>query len=97
MNKKYYFIRLVPRRPDFSQTMTEEERGIMLAHAGYWREHMKNGNVVVFGPVFDPKGAYGMGVVAAESEEELAGFLRGDPAGEINDYEYFLMRAVLPE
>jgi hypothetical protein len=38
-----------------------------------------------------------MGVVAAESEEELAGFLRGDPAGEINDYEYFLMRAVLPE
>ena len=96
MNKQYYFLRLVPRRADFAQTMTEVERGIMMKHIEYWRGHMKNGNVVVFGPVFDPKGAYGMGVVSAESEEELVGFLAGDPAGEINDYEYHAMRAVLP-
>jgi hypothetical protein len=40
MNKKYYFIRLVPRRADFAQTMSEEERSIMMRHVDYWREHM---------------------------------------------------------
>lgn len=97
MNKNYYFVRLNPSRPDFAQTLTEEERNIMQAHALYWRGHMNEGKVVVFGPVFDPKGAFGMGVVRVENEEELLGFMKNDPATVLNTYDYFPMRAVLPE
>jgi uncharacterized protein YciI len=97
MNKKYYFVRLNPSRPDFAQTLTEEERTIMQAHALYWRGHMKEGKVVVFGPVFDPKGAFGLGIVGVESEEELMGIIDKDPAAVLNTYDYFPMRAILPE
>ncbi len=97
MGKKYFFVRLNPRRSDFAQTMTAEERSIMQEHAMYWRGHMNQGKVIVFGPVFDPKGFFGMGVVGAETEEELLGFMEKDPAGKINTFEHYEMRAVLPE
>lgn len=97
MDKKYFFVKLNPRRPDFVQTMTAEEKSIMQEHAIYWRGHMNQGKVVVFGPVFDPKGVFGMGVVGVETEEELLEFMGGDPAGKINTFEHYEMRAVLPE
>jgi hypothetical protein len=97
MDKKYFFIKLIPCRPDFSQTMTDVERGIMMQHIVYWKALMAKGKVVVFGPVMEPAGAYGMGVVQADEVKELEEFLAGDPAGSINKYEYYPMRAVLPE
>lgn len=97
MDKTYYFIRLNPRRADFVQTMTDEERGIMQRHAAYWRGHMAKGKVVVFGPVFDPRGAFGMGVVQVDNLKELEDWIADDPAVVVNDYEYHPMRAVLPE
>jgi hypothetical protein len=36
--------------------------------------------VLVFGPVADPEGPWGLGVVKAESEEEVKTFEAGDPA-----------------
>jgi uncharacterized protein YciI len=57
---------------------------------------MRQGKVHVFGPVFDPNGAYGMGVVEMESEAEVNEFIAGDPASKINRYEVYAMRAVLP-
>ncbi len=93
----HYFLKLVPRRPTFSQDMTAEERAIMTQHVAYWMELMNKGKVAVFGPVADPAGVYGMGVVEAENEEELLDFMNNDPAAIINDYEHYLMlRAVLP-
>ena len=93
----HYFLKLVPRRPTFSQDMTPEERTIMTQHIAYWMELMNKGKVAVFGPVADPAGVYGMGVVEAENEEELINFTKNDPAATINHYEHYLMlRAVLP-
>lgn len=92
----HFFLKLVPRRPTFSQDMTPEERAIMMQHIAYWTELMNKGKVVVFGPVMDPAGAYGMGVVEADTEEELISFLNGDPAATINHYEHYPMRAVTP-
>jgi hypothetical protein len=97
MDKKYFFVKLNPHRSDFAQTMTVEERSIMQEHAIYWRGYMNQGKVVVFGPVFDPKGVFGMGVVGVETEEELLGFIEQDPARKINTFEHYEMRAVLPE
>jgi uncharacterized protein YciI len=92
----HYFLKLIPRRPTFAQDMTADERAIMMQHVAYWGELMNKGKVVVFGPVMDPAGTYGMGVVEADTEEELIGFMNGDPAATINRYEYYPMRAVTP-
>jgi len=93
----HYFLKLVPRRPTFSQDMTPDERAIMTQHIAYWMELMNKGKVAVFGPVADPAGVYGMGVVEVENEEELMDFMKNDPAASINRYEHYLMlRAVLP-
>ena len=43
MDKKYYAVKLVPRRPTFAQDMTPEEREIMMAHSIYWRGMMAKG------------------------------------------------------
>ena len=92
----HFFLKLVPSRPTFAQDMSPEERGIMQEHVGYWTELMQQGKVHVFGPVFDPTGAYGMGVVEMESDAEVNEFVAGDPASKISHYEVYLMRAVLP-
>jgi uncharacterized protein YciI len=97
MDKQYFFLKLNPARPDFAQTMNADEQQIMLQHVDYWKDLMAKGKVVVFGPVFDPKAVYGIGVICAESEDEVKEFIAKDPATEINIYEYYAMRAVLPE
>jgi len=97
MEKKYFFLRLNSVRADFVQTMTDEERGIMSRHAMYWREFQQKGKLVVYGPVMDPGGAFGMGVAAVDSEEELKRFIAGDPALALSTIDHFPMRAVLPE
>jgi uncharacterized protein len=94
--KKHFFLKLVPSRPTFAQDMSDEERTIMVQHAAYLTSLMHQGKVRVFGPVFDPAGAYGMGVVEADSEEEVHALIAKDPAAQINRYEVYPMRAVLP-
>ena len=95
MNKKYFVLNLIPSRPDFAQTMTEDEKTIMQAHAAYWKSYMDKGMVHVFGPVLDPKGVYGFGVVSVEDEEQLKEFINNDPSLKINTVEYYSMMAVV--
>jgi uncharacterized protein len=97
MDKKYFALRLNPSRPDFTQTMTDEERSIMQQHVVYWRERMSQGKVIVFGPVLDPNAVYGIGIVVVDDEQEVKDFIAGDPANKINSYEYYPMLAVVPE
>lgn len=97
MDKKYFVLYLRPQRPDFAQTLTEEERKIMEKHVAYWAVLMKQGKVIVFGPVMDPAGFYGLGIVLVDNEEEVKELMANDPAGSINDYEYYPMRAKLPQ
>ncbi len=93
----HYFLKLNPSRPTFAQDMTDEERAIMQQHVAYWSVLMEKGHVVVFGPVLDPRGVYGMGVVEVENEEQLWELTMNDPATSINTYEYWPMRAVTPK
>jgi uncharacterized protein YndB with AHSA1/START domain/uncharacterized protein YciI len=76
----YYFCRLIPPRPTFAIDMNAEEAETMRAHAGYWRTLLEKGDVVVFGPVGDPKGPWGLGVVKAANEAAINAFRDGDPA-----------------
>ena len=75
----FFVCRLLPPRPSFMADMTDEERALMQAHSVYWRERMAEGKVIVFGPVADPKGPWGLGVVRVTSEAELRSFELGDP------------------
>jgi uncharacterized protein len=96
MDKKYFVLHLLPSRPDFAQTMTEEERAIMTKHVAYWMEIMNQGKVVAFGPVFDPREVYGLGIICVNNEQEVKDFIANDPANKINSYEYFPMKAIVP-
>ncbi len=77
--------------------MTVQERAIMQQHVVYWGDWMDKGRVVVYGPVLDPNGVYGIGVVEVEDEEQLKELIKNDPAATINKYEYYPMRAVTPK
>jgi uncharacterized protein YndB with AHSA1/START domain len=77
---RFFFLRLLPPRPTFAMDMTAEEKAVMQEHAAYWTRHLQEGNVVVFGPVGDPKGPWGMGVIRAADEAAVRAFEAGDPA-----------------
>jgi uncharacterized protein len=97
MNKKYFVLKLNPSRPDFAQTMTAEERGIMQQHINYWKPFIEQGTMLIFGPVLDPAGVYGLGIVAVNNEEEVIHLIDNDPASKINIYEYHPMMAIVSE
>jgi uncharacterized protein YciI len=60
--------------------MTDEERAIMGRHAAHWKPYLDAGQMVVFGPVLDSTGSWGLAVVEAENEDELRAFAAEDPA-----------------
>jgi hypothetical protein len=93
-DKKHYFLKLNPPRASFMMDMTEEERGIMQQHVAYWKPYVEDGTVIVLGPVADPKGGYGMAVLAVDSEQQVHDLIAKDPANGLNTYEFHPMRAV---
>ena len=96
MDKKYYALKLNPPRATFFHDITQEELSIMKLHSEYWRNLMSKGYVIAFGPVLDPKAAYGFGIVEAD-EEQVKAFIANDPANALGTYEYHPMLAVIVE
>jgi uncharacterized protein len=74
-----FVFRLKAPRPSFALDMTDKEREIMRRHAAYWQARVESGEMVVFGPVLDSSGSWGLGVIEADDEEELRSFADGDP------------------
>lgn len=75
-----FVFRLLPPRSSFMFDMTEDERVAMEEHAAYWRDQMADGRVAAFGPVVDPAGPYGLGVVLVPGLAEAERLRDGDPA-----------------
>jgi hypothetical protein len=98
---RYFVSRLIGPRPTFPLDITEEERELMGVHGQYWRQKMAEGKVVVFGPVLDPKGVWGMGVMRARDEAEVHAMQSEDPVIVANrgfSYETLpMMTAVVEE
>ena len=80
MSDKLFLFRLIPPRPDFAQTLSPAEQDAMAHHAEYWKDLLAAGRVVVFGPVADPEGVWGLGVVRADTQEEVVALGERDPA-----------------
>jgi len=74
-----FVMRLIAPRPTFALDMTADEREVMGLHAAYWQPLVEDGRMVVFGPVLDDTGSYGLGVVEADDEDDLRAFAAGDP------------------
>ena len=74
-----FVFRLKAPRPNFALEMSDEEREIMGRHAAHWRPYIESGQMVIFGPVLDGTGSWGLGVVQAEDEDELRAFAARDP------------------
>src|SRR5919202_5306975 len=74
-----FVLWLTAPRPDFAMTMSDAEREIMGRHAAHWQPVIEEGRMVVFGPVLDDTGSWGLGVIEADDEEELRAFAARDP------------------
>jgi uncharacterized protein YciI len=59
--------------------MTEDERATMLRHVAYWSNLAAEGTAVAFGPVGDPKGPYGIGIILVEDMAAAELLRDGDP------------------
>jgi uncharacterized protein YndB with AHSA1/START domain len=77
---QYFLCRLLPPRPTFAQDMNERERAAMLEHVGYWTGLAEKGVAVAFGPVMDPQGAWGLGLLQAADEAQIRELQANDPA-----------------
>lgn len=77
---QYYFFKLIPPRPTFPFDMSEQEKEIMNRHVAYWTDLMQKRTVVVFGPVLDPNGTYGIGVLELPEGQDPQSFADNDPA-----------------
>ena len=75
-----YLFRLIPPRADFAQTMTAAEQEAMTQHMAYWQDLLAAGRVVVYGPVADPEGVWGLGVLRAADRAEALEIGEADPS-----------------
>ena len=76
-----FLFRLIPPRTTFGSDMTAEERETMMLHVSYWTSLAQQGKALAFGPVDDPDGPYGIGIVLVADDLEEAEALRdADPA-----------------
>jgi uncharacterized protein len=75
----YFFCRLNPPRPSFAMDMNPDEAALMRAHVDYWRGFFQSGEAVIFGPVRDGKGAWGLGILEVASKDEADALTSADP------------------
>lgn len=75
-----YACELIPPRPTFMEDMDEAERAVLARHTAYWNRAIERGRAVLYGPVFGPEGAWGLGVFSAADLKEARAFVDADPA-----------------
>lgn len=92
----YFFVKTQNPRPGFHLDMTDDERAIMQRRVTYWSDKATQGIAIVFGPVMDPNGVYGIGIYQVEDEAEMRALLQADPANGLLHYDLLPMaRAVV--
>ena len=77
--RRHFVCKLIPPRITFMSDMTEAEGAALSQHIEYWTALTKIGRAVLFGPVDDPAGVWGLGIISAADEEEARQIAEGDP------------------
>jgi uncharacterized protein YciI len=99
MSQTLFLFRLIPPRADFAQTMTTDELSAMAGHMEYWQQLLRDGKVLVYGPVADPEGVWGLGVLRAADRAEVLAIGERDPSvtAGINTFEVLeIMGGITP-
>jgi uncharacterized protein YndB with AHSA1/START domain len=78
--RAFFLCRLLPPRASFMQDMTADELAVMQAHVAYWQGLLQAGTAIVFGPVADPKGGWGVSIVRAKDAAAVDALGAADPA-----------------
>jgi uncharacterized protein YndB with AHSA1/START domain len=76
----YFLFRLLAPRPTFMFDMSAEERSVMMEHGKYWHGKLAEGKIVAFGPVADPAGGWGVGILRVSGLHEAESLMAADPA-----------------
>ena len=94
----HFVYKLVPPRATFDKDMSEAEAGVMAQHAAYWMELLQQRRVLVFGPVSDPAGVWGLAVVDTNTYDDARALAVDDPAvtAGVCTFELHPLAAVLP-
>jgi uncharacterized protein YciI len=75
----HFLCCLIPPRATFAADMSPQEAEAMKRHVAYWTALLDKGTVIVFGPVADPKGHWGVAVVSVKDDAEVRALQAGDP------------------
>jgi uncharacterized protein len=67
------------------------------SHIAYWQDYMNKVMVLAFGPILDSHGVYRLDIVEVENEQQMKDIVAADPANGLNQYEFYLMKAVTPK
>ncbi|WP_143305446.1 YciI family protein [Chitinophaga vietnamensis] len=86
----YYYYKLIPPRPTFHTDITAAEQEIMNQHIAYWGSLTEQRTAIVFGPVFDPSGVFGIGIIEVSTPEEARQVPEQDPAIRSGTFKYEL-------
>jgi uncharacterized protein YciI len=94
-----FLYRLLPPRPSFSDDMTPEEAEVMERHVGYWQDLIAGDVALAFGPVLDPNGPWGLGLLDLDDEDDARAIGQNDPAVESGTcrFEVVPMQLVRPQ
>ncbi|MGA8877040.1 MAG: YciI family protein [Candidatus Korobacteraceae bacterium] len=80
MAKQHYYFKLIPPRATFPADITKEERDLMDKHKAYCQQQFEQGNLLVYGPVMAPEGAFGLAILEVADEAEARQFGENDPS-----------------
>jgi uncharacterized protein YciI len=78
----YFHLKLVAPRPTFAFDMTDAEKAVMARHVEYWNGLVDAGTAVLFGPVMDPAGPFGLAIVEAADEAAARALMEQDPVAQ---------------
>jgi uncharacterized protein len=76
---KYFFCKLLSPRATFPQDITPAEMKLMQAHAAYLGGYAAERQAVIFGPVADPKGYFGIGIFELPDNGDINLICANDP------------------
>jgi uncharacterized protein YciI len=93
----HFLFKLIPPRSSFAQDMNDTERNLMQQHAAYWKQLLEKGAALIYGPVFEPKGSWGLAIIEVENEAAANELALNDPTikANLHTFEMHPMRALV--
>jgi uncharacterized protein len=76
----HFVYKLNPPRTTFALDMSPDEAEVMSQHVAYWQSLADRRVAVVFGPVADPAGGWGIAIVEPETQADVEAIRDRDPA-----------------